>query len=275
MKLSRLTLCERMARNHHGRDFVVGDLHGHRALLERALADAGFDTARDRLFSVGDLIDRGPASMETLALLDEPWFHAVMGNHELMLLNFLGFYDSRLHSRRAFAAGGGEWVLRAQSRQRAALWRLAERVAALPLARHVDAAVPFNVMHGDFAPFEYTQAQLFRRPEVCVHQADRATSSRDNVAGALRKPAVTLRLLDRPVQLSERPLGTLPLTYVGHSRMRDVTVHQSHVYLDQGVGARDDARRLPTVLQHGPFGLWLHGVASARQEAPPPVAWAA
>lgn len=65
-----------------GRDFAVGDIHGHFTLLQQALDRASFDPARDRLFSVGDLIDRGPECELVLEWLDKPWFHPVRGNHD-------------------------------------------------------------------------------------------------------------------------------------------------------------------------------------------------
>jgi serine/threonine protein phosphatase 1 len=265
-KLSKVRTCARLPRNLLGRDFVVGDLHGHRALLESELDRLGFDPGADRLFSVGDLIDRGPDSLGTLALLEQPWFHAVLGNHELMLLNWLGLHDSRLHSRRAFESGGGRWVLEAAMRHRKTLRRLADRVAALPLALHVDAEVPFNVMHGDLHPLRFGQAELLSKRSVCVHEADRATSSRANLAGAACDALPGLRFDAHRVRLSDRPLGTLELTYVGHSPVRDVTVHNSYVYIDQGVcasAAGSERRAPPTVLAHPEFATWLGGVATA------------
>ena len=74
--------------NKSGRDFVVGDIHGHIDLLMEALSYEGFDKGKDRLFSVGDLIDRGPESLQCLKLLDEPWFYAVRGNHEQMMIDW-------------------------------------------------------------------------------------------------------------------------------------------------------------------------------------------
>ena len=70
-----------------GRDFVVGDIHGAFDLLEKALDRARFDPARDRLFCVGDLIDRGPRSRDCLSFLSQPWVHSVRGNHEQMVLD--------------------------------------------------------------------------------------------------------------------------------------------------------------------------------------------
>ncbi|MBU2773296.1 hypothetical protein HMI48_05070 [Acidithiobacillus ferrooxidans] len=76
------------ASNPEGRDFVVGDLHGCRAMLDTLLAHARFDLAKDRLFSVGDLVDRGPDSIGCLELLRESWFFPVLRNHDAMLLAF-------------------------------------------------------------------------------------------------------------------------------------------------------------------------------------------
>ncbi|MDB5491371.1 MAG: metallophosphoesterase [Micavibrio sp.] len=72
--------------NAKGRDFLIGDLHGAFALLDQALADVKFDPVHDRLFSLGDLIDRGPESVRCLEFLNKPWFFAVRGNHEDMFL---------------------------------------------------------------------------------------------------------------------------------------------------------------------------------------------
>lgn len=55
--------------NTQGRDFIVGDMHGCRAMIDTLLAHVGFDGSRDRLFSVGDLVDRGPDSEGCLDLL--------------------------------------------------------------------------------------------------------------------------------------------------------------------------------------------------------------
>lgn len=72
--------------NTNGRDFIVGDIHGFYDTLMSGLEFLKFDGSVDRLFSVGDLVDRGPKSFECLRLIDEPWFFAVAGNHEDMLI---------------------------------------------------------------------------------------------------------------------------------------------------------------------------------------------
>ena len=76
-----------IAMNTLGRDFVVGDIHGAYDLLMEEMRRNGFDINKDRLFSVGDIIDRGSQSEKCLTLLDETWFYMVRGNHEQMLID--------------------------------------------------------------------------------------------------------------------------------------------------------------------------------------------
>ena len=68
--------------NETGRDLVVGDVHGCFRTLDRALSEIDFDPGRDRLFGVGDLINRGPHSEEAISWLEERFHAVVMGNHE-------------------------------------------------------------------------------------------------------------------------------------------------------------------------------------------------
>jgi serine/threonine protein phosphatase 1 len=53
---------QRFVLNATGRDFAVGDIHGCFSALEAALRHVGFSPDSDRLFSVGDLVDRGSES---------------------------------------------------------------------------------------------------------------------------------------------------------------------------------------------------------------------
>jgi len=79
-------IVQRYRPNPHGRDFVVSDIHGCFDKLREALDDVNFTVETDRLFSVGDLIDRGRQSTEALGWLARPWFHPCIGNHEDMAL---------------------------------------------------------------------------------------------------------------------------------------------------------------------------------------------
>lgn len=81
-------LVNRFNKNTKGRDFAVGDIHGHFTALQSALDAVGFDPSIDRLFSVGDLVDRGPECRDVLDWLRKPWFHPVRGNHDDYVCRF-------------------------------------------------------------------------------------------------------------------------------------------------------------------------------------------
>ena len=59
--------------NHIGRDFICSDIHGHFTLLEEHLSNIDFDTSKDRLFCLGDLIDRGDESASFIDYLNKPF----------------------------------------------------------------------------------------------------------------------------------------------------------------------------------------------------------
>jgi len=83
-----MSLIKRYERNTAGRDCAVGDIHGHFTRLQEGLDAAGFNPACDRLFSVGDLVDRGPECRDVLDWLAKPWFHPVRGNHDDYVCRF-------------------------------------------------------------------------------------------------------------------------------------------------------------------------------------------
>ncbi len=72
--------------------FAIGDVHGCFATLLALLTRLPFDAETDRLWLVGDLVNRGPASLEVLRWAHElegrmgSRFQCVMGNHDLHLL---------------------------------------------------------------------------------------------------------------------------------------------------------------------------------------------
>lgn len=103
----RLTPHRFFAANPVGVDWVCGDLHGEFEALHAALASSGFNKAVDRLFLLGDTIDRGPESKALLEwVLATDWVHSVMGNHELMFVAGAGDHRSRYKHR----GMGGEWA---------------------------------------------------------------------------------------------------------------------------------------------------------------------
>ncbi|MBU6474693.1 MAG: metallophosphoesterase [Alphaproteobacteria bacterium] len=126
-----------LPKNTKGRDFVVGDIHGAYSVLKKALKQARFDPEKDRLISVGDLVDRGQQSPQCLDFLGQPWFYAVRGNHEDVFLKLCkpdGSYDAETIRRNQYNGNGMGWILKQPQETLSAIHAA---FSALPMAIEV------------------------------------------------------------------------------------------------------------------------------------------
>ncbi|MFJ4390962.1 metallophosphoesterase [Pseudomonas soli] len=211
-----MTAFRRIAANSRGRDLAVGDIHGHFERLRECLEAVGFDPLVDRLFSVGDLVDRGPGSAQALQWLAEPWFHAVQGNHESLAVNHLrgGRVDLDMYR----AAGGG-WFL---DLPRAEQVRFVEVFERLPIALQVDTAGgPVGLLHAD-SPFD-DWAQLCASLQV---------------GDDLQVREVCQWSRRRLKEGDSRPVKGLRALLVGHTPVLEIKVLGNVWHLDTGGWSR-------------------------------------
>lgn len=104
--------------NKRGRDFVCGDIHGMYSKLIGKMKEVSFDVKKDRLFSVGDLVDRGEENVEVLNFfINSDFFHSVVGNHEYLFEAKDPIYDNSVKldyltkiNRSIHNDNGGEWT---------------------------------------------------------------------------------------------------------------------------------------------------------------------
>ncbi len=132
--------------------WVVGDIHGCFNLLKRNMYRIDFDKEKDLLISVGDLIDRGDQNVECLDLINERWFRAVRGNHELMAI------DVVMHkgNRDCWLANGGFWFLSIDPDEAIRTATNISYAEMLPLIIEVNAGGKKTVIaHADYPSDEY------------------------------------------------------------------------------------------------------------------------
>lgn len=204
-------IIQHFKRNVKGRDLAVGDIHGHFSRLATALERAGFSAAEgDRLFSVGDLVDRGPESEKALEWLAQPWFHAVRGNHEDTAIRYA---SGNPVDRISYSANGGDWFM-ALAPERQQEFRTA--FSKLPYAIEVETGRGVvGLVHANVATSDWNELAVALR-------ANRR--SRDKVIWDRSRVEYT----DRSIVCGIRAV------VVGHTPLRRVTVLGNVHHIDTG-----------------------------------------
>lgn len=280
-------LHQRLPSNQMGRDFVVADLHGCLDLFLAQLERVQFDPQTDRVFCVGDLADRGPDSMGCLRLLLEPWFYAVFGNHEQMLLNYVFPVVMPYASNDApqrFFLNGGRWVQTLTKQESQELIdELIPRAARLPLvitvgtgkdqfhivhaelmsgSPHLSGASLRHIASGTARPKNYiltdenvTEERLSTMKEALIWGRRVIRASKPERATAIDTPAGRMLISRKPWHPG------LSLTYAGHTVVNSMRLHASHLFIDRGAFLRERNTGLQ-MLCHAEVQAWLPKVHS-------------
>ncbi|MDD1017043.1 metallophosphoesterase [Pseudomonas rubra] len=203
---------ERFTANTRGRDIAVGDIHGHFLRLQERLTAIGFDPAVDRLFSVGDLVDRGPECPQALEWLAQPWFHAVQGNHEALAVTHV---DGGVLDYSQYQAAGGGWFLALSEAEQT---RFAVQFRRLPLALEVETEEGLiGLLHADSPVRDWAELreQLADTPPKAIQEFCQWSRKR-LYAG------------------DDTPIEGLRALIVGHTPQRDVRVLGNVWHIDTG-----------------------------------------
>ncbi len=215
----------RFDRNPYGRDFVVGDIHGMFAHLEALLEEVRFSDETDRLFSVGDLVDRGPYSSEALGWLEMPWFHACRGNHEQFAIDSADPEQCDLWVK----SNGGEWWLTLEDGEHA---QFRAAFGDLPYAMEVMTDTGLvGIVHADIPPFvtweRFMELLEYRDRDAMLY----ALWSRNRLSAMTTSSPVG---------------GGVDRVYCGHTPTRETVQLDNVYYIDTGavycVEGYEDAR---------------------------------
>ncbi|MGL6289246.1 MAG: metallophosphoesterase [Silanimonas sp.] len=205
--------------NTEGRDFVVGDLHGCYGKLMVALAEVSFDFTFDRLFCVGDLIDRGPQSMEVAQLIREPWFFAVRGNHEQLLFDAVRDDTGENGATLLHVQNGGGWVLdilESEDGDESELDSIVADLSRLPLAIVVDGH--YAILHGEvFGDMDWPSFRA-RLEDGCPRAAMSAMWGRTKITA-----------------MDTSRVEGIELVYCGHTPVETIGALGNVVYTDTGI----------------------------------------
>jgi serine/threonine protein phosphatase 1 len=209
--------------NLKGRDFVVGDVHGEFYGFKKALETLDFKFEVDRVFCVGDLIDRGPNSHQMLILLKEKWFYSVLGNHEQLLLEN---HDNNNKRELFWFPYGGKWWLELSSEERTEMVALIMQKMYLALSVVCDDKT-FGVVHADM-PSDTDWPALIANIKTDVRIQREAMWSRRTIKQKLFPDIVGIDFV-----------------VCGHSPQNSPTLSGNIVHLDTGSGYKIN-QRLPT-----------------------------
>jgi serine/threonine protein phosphatase 1 len=202
---------KRFAQNDAGRDFIVGDIHGCFSNLQEHLDRLGFDQTKDRLFSVGDLVDRGPESELAFEWLAKPWFHAVRGNHEQMAIDHVAGYSDD----RTYIGNGGVWFL-GMTRPEQVLF--ADAFGALPIAITLETvAGPIGIVHADCPATHWDVLLEALKTETAEQVGMCCMWSRDRITQGFTEEVQGVRAV-----------------VVGHTPMQNWTSLGNVIYIDTG-----------------------------------------
>lgn len=246
-----------------GHDNVIGDLHGNSDCLKAVLNKLNVN---DRLFLVGDLIDRGPDSLGIIRLIQENGerIFSVRGNHESMCLNTITSLEKMAQQHNGFVKNddhetilhhvwnGGEWLVELFQKElnekkilinkkdktaeiiysdQSHIKKIKEFMGHLPYIIHVTGDKPFNIVHADM-PID--DQELKRR----INANEGLTEDEKIYATWARIAERGARASNFTIQDKNRNSESVP-TFVGHSIIDrgDVPpVRESNTY-DIDVGA--------------------------------------
>lgn len=143
-------------------NWVIGDVHGCFEPLMRLLQKIHFDRTVDKLYFLGDLIDRGPNMQEVLDFVwkgqEEGWAETIIGNHEDMWIQAVDGAGMYIHS---FEQHSSSYPHTEAQLGRSGIEKMVEWARTLPVAIVMEDVI---LVHGgmeSFKPFtHHTRDQL-------------------------------------------------------------------------------------------------------------------
>lgn len=197
--------------NIRGCDYIVGDIHGCYSMLDMELDKINFNIEVDRLFCVGDLVDRGPESIDVLDILAQPWFHSVVGNHDLMAVDYYVYKINKALDTRftdTYIRNGGQWFIDLDKETQRLI---VEKLIKLPIVIEVETvACTIGIVHADcpFSDWNYFKEVLLtdnnKILEECVWSRSKLRNPTQEIIQGIGKLYHGHTVLENRVTLGNR-----------------------------------------------------------------------
>jgi len=212
--------------NETGQDYICSDIHGHFSLLETHLEQVGFDKTKDRLFCLGDLIDRGDESSMALNYLNKPWFYSILGNHELMLID--AYEIDKDHVLQQWYQWGGAW---AEDLSKEDLEPFYEVMVVLPMA------IELNLKSGEKVGLVHAELPLnCSWNDICSGLSAKRSTDNSTYTPLLhgmfwhKGQADSIDAVLREI----KPVDHVDHVFHGHTIMPDITMCANRTFMDLG-----------------------------------------
>lgn len=201
--------------NNIGNDYFVGDVHGHYNELAIELRRVNFSMDSDRLFLLGDIIDRGEDSIKCIELLIKKSCFAIEGNHERILLDF---YSDPVFNQKKLELSGGQWAIECSTEEPTKFKRLVSIIKAKSY-NAITLATPLGnigLIHAE-SPDDW---------HTVTHY-----DPIDNSAEWIINGEWSTRKYNTPLK-DLLPVDNIALTIHGHVNCQHVTVKHNMVWID-------------------------------------------
>lgn len=184
--------------------YVIGDVQGCFLSLQALLKKINFDVTKDRAIFLGDIINRGPNSLETLRFIhkNQHSMAMVLGNHEIFALAlYLGaIRDNRPHTLLPLFEAPDAPELMAWLQQR-------------PLIMQIGAHI---FVHAGILPAVSVHEALIHAD--LIHQKIRGPDAKKFLHRFYEKRITNLKMCDSPKKMTRMALSYLTLMRMCESK---------------------------------------------------------
>ena len=221
MTVEPTTTYHRIPRDPARRHLVVGDIHGRFNTLIELLDKANYKPDNDIVVSVGDLVDRGPRSVEVVEFFASADRYAVRGNHEQMVLN-----NKKWLAVWSYTQNGGPATLRSLRNSKRDLAWLQEQVRDYPVCLDIgdeDDPDAFRIVHAE-QPFNWAESKFqafFEKSSDIAAGEGRLLWGRDDIEEVLFGGKARLH-----------PKRSKRRTFCGHTPIEHITQAHNTFWID-------------------------------------------